>query len=159
MDAHERGEGQTAGIEGGRGRVRAGMRGLPDGLRWRNLSNGRATRQGAPSASGARTTEQSEMAKHVMTEGHAAHWEPFIVEREQDQTRRRVMEALTIHRVEKGKGTMNTDNGISANQQALARLGSVKWGSEFIHEGSEITSVSFLDRFQVFMCHDSCNCT
>ena len=56
MDAHERGEGQTAGIEGGRGRVRAGMRGLPDGLRWRDLSNGRATRQGAPSASGARTT-------------------------------------------------------------------------------------------------------
>ena len=45
-----------------------------------------------------------------MTEGHAVHWEPFIVEREQDQTRRRVLEALTIHRVEKGKGTMNTDN-------------------------------------------------
>ena len=56
--------------------------------------------------------EQSAVAKHVMTEGHAVHWEPFIVEREQDQTRRRVLEALAIHRVEKDKGTMNTDNGM-----------------------------------------------
>ena len=60
--------------------------------------------------------EQSAVAKHVMTEGHAVHWEPFIVEREQDQTRRRVLEALTIHRVEKGKGTMNTDNGMQISR-------------------------------------------
>ena len=45
------------------------------------------------------------------------HWEPFIVEREreQDQTRRRVLQALTIHRVEKGNGTMNTDKICNGN--------------------------------------------
>ena len=60
--------------------------------------------------------QQSAVAKHVITEGHAVHWEAFIVEREQDQTRRRVLEALTIHRVEKGKGTMNTDNGMQISR-------------------------------------------
>ena len=41
-----------------------------------------------------------------MSEGHAVHWEPFIVEREQDQTRRPAPEALTIQRVEECKGQL-----------------------------------------------------
>ena len=56
--------------------------------------------------------DQSAVAKHVMCEGHQMHWKAMIVDREEDLMRRRVLEALTIHRVNQGKGTMNTDSGM-----------------------------------------------
>ena len=48
--------------------------------------------------------------------GHNIHWQSMMVAREENLVKRRVIEALTIHRVDRGKGTMNTDAGMQLSR-------------------------------------------
>ena len=57
--------------------------------------------------------EQSAIAKHFAEEDHRIHWEPVVVEKERDTTKRKVKEALKIRELGKrGKRTMNQDEGM-----------------------------------------------
>ena len=57
-------------------------------------------------------TEQSAIARHVVEENHGIHWEPRIIEREKNTTKRKVKEALSIRKVERRDGSMNQDSGL-----------------------------------------------
>ena len=56
--------------------------------------------------------EQSAIARHVVEENHGIHWEPRIIEREKNTTKRKVKEALSIRKVERRDGSMNQDSGL-----------------------------------------------
>ena len=45
-----------------------------------------------------------------MTMGHAIHWKPRILEKEKNNAKRKVLEALTIGQVK--DAVMNHDNGV-----------------------------------------------
>ena len=60
--------------------------------------------------------ELSAVASHVCNGGHPMHWKPMIVAKERVTIRRRIKEALTISRLNKGKGTMNLDAGLELSR-------------------------------------------
>ena len=49
--------------------------------------------------------------EHVHVTAHKVHWEAMIIEREQHGRRRKVKEALHIHRMKKRGGSVNQDSG------------------------------------------------
>ena len=55
--------------------------------------------------------DKSAIAEHAHITGHRVHWEPKVIEREQDSGKRKVKEALHIHRMRKRSGSMNQDGG------------------------------------------------
>ena len=56
-------------------------------------------------------TERSAIAEHIHSTGHKVHWEARIIEKEQHGRRRKVKEALHIHRMKQKGGSMNQDSG------------------------------------------------
>ena len=61
-------------------------------------------------------TEQSAVANHFVTEGHAIHWEPHIVGREKNTVKRKVKEAMIIKRLQRRDGLMNADSGLQLSK-------------------------------------------
>ena len=55
--------------------------------------------------------EKSTIPEHAHLEGHSIHWAPTIIERETNGKRRKVKEALHIHRMGKRQCSMNQDIG------------------------------------------------
>ena len=55
--------------------------------------------------------DKSAIAELAHVTGHEVHWDAMIVEKEQHSGRRKVKEALHIHRMKKAGGSMNQDNG------------------------------------------------
>ena len=55
--------------------------------------------------------DKSAIAEHEHITGHRLHWEPKVIEREQHSGKRKVKEALHIHRMRKRSGSMNQDSG------------------------------------------------
>ena len=55
--------------------------------------------------------DKSAIAKHAHVTGHEVHWDAMIVEKEQHSGRRKVKEALHIHRMKKAGGSMYRDKG------------------------------------------------
>ena len=55
--------------------------------------------------------EKSAIAEHAHLEGHSLHWAPTIIERETNGKRRKVKQALHIHRMGKRQGSMNQEIG------------------------------------------------
>ena len=61
--------------------------------------------------------ELSAIAQHVMETGHEIHWNPQILAREKNSTRRKVCEALTINRLDSTrKKTINQDKGLELSK-------------------------------------------
>ena len=60
-----------------------------------------------------RRVDKSAIAEHAHVTGYEVHWDAMIdiVEKEQHSGRRKVKEALHIHRMKKAGGSMNQDNG------------------------------------------------
>ena len=52
----------------------------------------------------------------MVEEAHNVHWRPHIITKEPDRTKRKVKEALAIHKVEKVKGTVNEDRGLQISK-------------------------------------------
>ena len=59
-------------------------------------------------------TDMSAIAQHVLTTNHSIHWKPQIVVKESNPKRRKVREALTIHRL--GEKAMNQDKGTNISK-------------------------------------------
>ena len=57
--------------------------------------------------------DKSAVAEHAHTTGHHVHWTAMVVEREQHGRKRKVKEALHIHRMTRKDGSMNQDRGSS----------------------------------------------
>ena len=55
--------------------------------------------------------DKSAIAEHAHVTGHRIYWEPMVIEREQHGGRRKVKEALHIHRMKRRGGSMNQDSG------------------------------------------------
>ena len=55
--------------------------------------------------------EKSAIAEHAHLEGHSVHWAPTIIKRETNGKRRKVKEALHIHRMGKRQGSVSQDIG------------------------------------------------
>ena len=55
--------------------------------------------------------EKSAIAEHVHATGHEVHWEARVIEKEQHGGRRKVKEAIHIHRMQKRRGSVNQDCG------------------------------------------------
>ena len=56
--------------------------------------------------------DKSAVAEHAHTTGHHVHWKARVVEREQHGRKRKVKEALHIHRMTRKDGSMNQDRGL-----------------------------------------------
>ena len=56
-------------------------------------------------------TERSAIVEHIHSTGHKVHWEARIIQKEQHGRRRKVKEALHIHRMKQKGGSMNQDSG------------------------------------------------
>ena len=56
--------------------------------------------------------DKSAVAEHAHTTGHHVHWKAMVVEREQHGRKRKVKEALHIHRMTRKDGSMNQDRGL-----------------------------------------------
>ena len=56
--------------------------------------------------------DKSAVAEHAHTTGHHVHWKAMVVEREQHGRKRKVKEALHIHRMTRKDGLMNQDRGL-----------------------------------------------
>ena len=56
--------------------------------------------------------DKSAVAEHAHTIGHHVHWKAMVVEREQHGRKRKVKEALHIHRMTRKDGSMNQDRGL-----------------------------------------------
>ena len=52
------------------------------------------------------------VAEHAHTTGHHVHWKAMVVEREQHGRKRKVKDALHIHRMTRKDGSMNQDRGL-----------------------------------------------
>ena len=61
-------------------------------------------------------TKQSPIASRVAEKQHQVYWEPRIIEKERNTTKRKVKEALTIRKLEKKDGAMNQDNGLELSK-------------------------------------------
>ena len=55
--------------------------------------------------------DKSAVAEHAHTTGHHVHWKAMVVERKQHGRKRKVKEALHIHRMTRKDGSMNQDRG------------------------------------------------
>ena len=53
--------------------------------------------------------EMSAVAQHTLSNNHAIHWKPRVVLKESNTRKRKIREALTIHRL--GAKTINQDKG------------------------------------------------
>ena len=56
--------------------------------------------------------DKSAVAEHAHTTGHHVHWKAMVVVREQHGRKRKVKEALHIHRMMRKDGSMNQDRGL-----------------------------------------------
>ena len=56
--------------------------------------------------------DKSAVAERAHTTGHHVHWKAMVVEREQHGRKRKVKEALHIHRMTRKDGSMNQDQGL-----------------------------------------------
>ena len=54
----------------------------------------------------------SAIAAHALEEGHDIHWQPRVIGKEQNPTKRRVKEAIFIDRVRRKGKAMNQDKGL-----------------------------------------------
>ena len=59
-------------------------------------------------------TDMSAFAQHVLTTDHSIHWKPQVLVKESNPKRRKVREALTIHRL--GEKAMNQDKGTNISK-------------------------------------------
>ena len=60
--------------------------------------------------------DKSAIALHAHMEGHRICWDPQIVAKEENTTKRKVTEALIIYETEQKSGTMNKDSGLELSK-------------------------------------------